>query len=263
MISLGAGVQSSTMALMAAAGEITPMPTACVFADTGDEPDAVYEWLKYLEPLLPFELIRVQKGRLSDYLTTPYKSKKNNKWTVAGFPAFVLNQDGSQGIMSRQCTSDFKVYPIDRVLTRLMRTHKTKTCFKWLGISLDEIYRIKPARRNSVKHRWPLVEARMNRNDCLRWLEAHGHPKPPRSACIYCPYRGNDEWRALTPSEFTRAVEFEKKMQAAHAGGSLIAIPYLHRSMVPLDEVDFSTDIERGQGLLNGFQNECSGHCGL
>jgi len=34
IISLGAGVQSSTMSLMAAAGEITPMPTAAVFADT-------------------------------------------------------------------------------------------------------------------------------------------------------------------------------------------------------------------------------------
>ncbi len=36
-ISLGAGVQSSTMALMAAAGEITPMPAAAIFADTQAE----------------------------------------------------------------------------------------------------------------------------------------------------------------------------------------------------------------------------------
>ncbi len=48
IISLGAGVQSSTMALMAACGEITPMPTAAIFADTGDEPKAVYEWLGWL-----------------------------------------------------------------------------------------------------------------------------------------------------------------------------------------------------------------------
>lgn len=40
-ISLGAGVQSSTMALMAAHGELTPMPDAAIFADTQDEPAKV------------------------------------------------------------------------------------------------------------------------------------------------------------------------------------------------------------------------------
>ena len=38
IISLGAGVQSSTMALMAAHGLITPHPVAAIFADTQDEP---------------------------------------------------------------------------------------------------------------------------------------------------------------------------------------------------------------------------------
>ena len=49
IISLGAGVQSSTMALMAVRGEITPMPDCAIFADTGAEPQYVYEWLNWLE----------------------------------------------------------------------------------------------------------------------------------------------------------------------------------------------------------------------
>lgn len=48
VISLGAGVQSTTMALMAAAGEIGPMPDCAIFADTGWEPAAVYEHLARL-----------------------------------------------------------------------------------------------------------------------------------------------------------------------------------------------------------------------
>ena len=44
-ISLGAGVQSTTMALMAARGEIGPMPDCAIFADTGWEPKQVYEHL--------------------------------------------------------------------------------------------------------------------------------------------------------------------------------------------------------------------------
>jgi len=34
-LSLGAGVQSTTLALMAAHGEVGPMPDCAIFADTG------------------------------------------------------------------------------------------------------------------------------------------------------------------------------------------------------------------------------------
>ena len=43
VISLGAGVQSSVMALMAAHGEITPMPDCAIFADTQAEPTRVLD----------------------------------------------------------------------------------------------------------------------------------------------------------------------------------------------------------------------------
>jgi 3'-phosphoadenosine 5'-phosphosulfate sulfotransferase (PAPS reductase)/FAD synthetase len=65
VINLGAGVQSSTMALMAAHHEIEPMPDFAVFADTGDEPTEVYRWLEKLEKMLPFPVYRVSKGILS------------------------------------------------------------------------------------------------------------------------------------------------------------------------------------------------------
>ena len=47
VLSLGAGVQSSTLALMIEKGEI-PMVEAAIFADTGGEPAVVYKWLDWL-----------------------------------------------------------------------------------------------------------------------------------------------------------------------------------------------------------------------
>ena len=47
ILSLGAGVQSTCLALMAAKGEVTPMPDAAIFADT-HEPKEVYEHLDWL-----------------------------------------------------------------------------------------------------------------------------------------------------------------------------------------------------------------------
>ena len=64
IISLGAGVQSSVMALMAARGELTPMPSAAVFADTQWEPAGVYAHLDWLEQQLPFPTYRVTQGNL-------------------------------------------------------------------------------------------------------------------------------------------------------------------------------------------------------
>ena len=65
IISLGAGVQSSTMALMAAHGEITPMPDAAIFADTQNEPDSVMRWLDEMEKHLKFPVYRVTKSDLA------------------------------------------------------------------------------------------------------------------------------------------------------------------------------------------------------
>ena len=54
VISLGAGVQSSTLALMFATGELSPMPDCAIFADTGAEPKIVYDHLERLIEALPF-----------------------------------------------------------------------------------------------------------------------------------------------------------------------------------------------------------------
>jgi hypothetical protein len=150
----------------------------------------------------------------------------------------------------------------------LIKQHKAQSAICWIGISTDEAVRIKESRVKYVKNRWPLIEAGENRNDCLRWMERNGFPKPPRSACVFCPYHTDREWRRLKteePAEFARAVLFERDYQAIKkkntiASGNAIT-PFLHASRIPLDQVDFSTEEERGQ--LNMFNNECEGMCGV
>jgi hypothetical protein len=258
IISLGAGVQSSTMALMAAHGEITPMPKCAIFADTQDEPQSVYKWLDWLEKQLPFPVHRVTKGSLSKKVLEKYLNEKGRMTTIS-IPFFMEGL----GHAPRQCTSDYKVYPIDKEITRQMRDSGAKRAIKWIGISLDEIYRMKPSRRSTVEHRWPLVDARIRRHDCENWMKANGYPKPPRSACRYCPYHSDAEWRRLKreePDEFRKAVEFEQEAQE-NITELWKEKPFLHRSLVPLDQVDFSTDEDHGQQVM--FGNECEGMCGV
>lgn len=264
IISLGAGVQSSTMALMAAAGEITPMPTAAIFADTQAEPASVYKWLDWLEKQLPFPVYRVTAGNLAEAVVKIHITKSGRETTRSGIPYYTKSESGG-GISMRQCTHDFKIVPLVREAKRIMNESGSKTCIQWLGISLDEIARMKESREKRIAHRWPLVDARMKRHDCLSWMEKHGYPKPPRSACVFCPYHSNREWRRLAtdePKEFAIAAAFEAKLQTAKSRiKNNRSIPFLHSSLVPLLEIDFSTEEERGQ--LNMFNNECEGHCGV
>jgi hypothetical protein len=258
IISLGAGVQSSCLALMAARGEVGPMPTAAIFADTQDEPASVYEYLDWIEKQLPFPVYRVTAGRLSEAATRIRVSKKGNKYTQSGIPVFI-----TEGIAQRQCTADFKITPIRKKCRELCG--KGGGVIQWIGISLDEVSRMKPSRDKWCNNRWPLIEKEMTRHDCLRWIKTHGYKTPSRSACRYCPYKSNHEWsrlKANEPIEFAKAVEFEAALQASYAQTRNKGVPYLHRSLVPLGAVDLSTDVDRGQVEL-GFHNECEGMCGV
>lgn len=319
VISLGAGVQSSTLALMAARGEVGPMPTAAVFADTQAEPGAVYKWLDWLEQQLPFPVYRVTAGSLTDAALQIKANKKTGKLYMSNLiPAYVRNPDGSKGISGRGCTRDHKIRPLikksrelagdsvaawhwerrswraaQRELFRaaemldeyrwhertilglgqmglemdLYPVEPAAAVVQWIGISLDEVSRMKPSRDGWCEHRWPLIEKRMTRHDCLRWMEKNGFPKPPRSACSYCPFHSDSEWRKLKaddPVAFSSAVQFEKDLQAKRAANpqkrGQVGKLYLHDSLRPLDEVDFSEDETQGQMK---FHNECEGLCGV
>lgn len=270
-LSLGAGVQSSCLALMAAKGEITPMPDAAIFADTQAEPQSVYDWLDWLEPQLPYPVIRVTRGSITEesLRVREFKDDPTRKWVKSLIPAFIQNPNGTKGLMGRRCTFSYKVEMLEktaRKLAKIKRGQKEITVTQWIGISWDEMQRMKEARKPWTQHRWPLIEKRMSRRHCLQWMKDNGYPEPPRSACMYCPFHSDDEWRRLRdeePEAFEASIQFEKDLQAAKAQtDNQRGIPYLHRTLVPLDQVDFSTDDDRGQGVFD-FQAECEGMCGI
>ena len=63
VISLGGGVQSSVMALMASGGAFGQLPDCAIFADTHWEPPSLYTHLDWLTERLGFPLYVVDNGR--------------------------------------------------------------------------------------------------------------------------------------------------------------------------------------------------------
>ena len=271
VISLGAGVQSSTIALMASRGELLGVKVDfAIFADTQDEPASVYRWLDWLERQLNFPVYRVTNGKLSDDALRMRTSKDGRRYSRTSIPVYTLSPDGGSGkIQFRICTADYKIKPIIKELRKrckIKRGQKEATVTSLIGISYDEMQRMKRSAEPWAVNRWPLVEMRMRRSDCIEWMRKSGYPEPPRSSCVYCPFHRNKEWRRLQteePEDFARAVQFEKDIQLTKENSDdLNGKPFLHKSCKPLDQIDFRNDIEKGQQVFS-FLDECEGMCGV
>jgi hypothetical protein len=240
IISLGAGVQSSTMAIMAAKGDL-PMPQGAVFSDTQNEPRRVYDYLKYLKSILPYPVHIVTKG----HITNDMISSIDNGTRFPTAPFFTQNDiTGKKGMLRRQCTNDYKIQPIRQKIRELC------------GVA-----RMKPARDKYILNKYPLIDLNMSRQDCLDYLKKNNIPLPEKSACIVCPYHNDAYWHFMKterPEEFAEAVAFDKKIRLGSR--SIKDKVYLHRKCIPLDEVEF--DKKETDKQLDMFNNECTGMCG-
>ena len=144
VLSLGAGVQSSTVLLMMKTGEIEPADLA-IFADTQWEPKAVYEWLDYLEAESSIPVIRVTTGDIRDDLIHGHEKR------FASIPVYIKSPVGGarEGMVRRQCTHEYKIKPIRaEIRERLGGNLRGKIVEQVFGISLDEVRRMRIRRRS-------------------------------------------------------------------------------------------------------------------
>ena len=172
---------------------------------------------------------------------------------------------GNGGMTHRQCTNDYKITPIQKKLRELLGYQPRQripadSITTWIGISTDEAIRMKPSRQAWIINRWPLIELRMSRADCLSWFTKRGYPQPPKSSCIGCPYHSDQQWLEIKKGrkeEWEELIQIDKRIRTGLPGMKQQA--FLHRSLKPIGEVDFR-HIENQHDM---FGNECEGMCGV
>ena len=119
ILSLGAGVQSSTMALMADQGAFGKKPDAAVFADTGWEPTPVLEHLEWLKTQVSYPVYTVSRG--SSIREDIIKAMTETGQRMASAPFFTKNPESNKkGMLRRQCTREYKIAPIARKSRQLV-----------------------------------------------------------------------------------------------------------------------------------------------
>ena len=269
ILSLGAGVQSSTLALMIEKGEI-PMVDAAIFADTMGEPKAVYTHLNWLEKQLSYPVYKVTWRNLKQDIFDASMGK------YKGFTAPFFTQNpktGKKGMLRRQCTADYKIKPVVKKIRELLgykkgeRVKKSIKVELLMGISIDEVMRMKTNKMKYITNIYPLINNKLSRQDCLNWMKKNNYPKPPRSACTFCPFHSKVEWLEIKKNKeewnevvaMDNAIRQQEKFKKQKDGSAFFQDKlYLHRNCVPISEVNFNED----NNQLDLFNNECEGYCG-
>ena len=231
VISLGWGVQSWTLAAMAALGEIEA--DVAIHADTFWEKQATYEFIRQWQPWLEAHGLRVVTVGEPSQAVTKVKTAQTD------IPAFTDTPSRNGGQLRRQCTGRWKIQPIRRWITAELERRglrKIPGCVESLqGISLDEWQRMKDSDVRWITHRYPLVEKRMTRGDCMTWLAAHDLPVPPKSACVFCPFQSINTWRELKRNggpDWATAVEIDLAIRDVRPPYAL----FVHPARKPLPE---------------------------
>ena len=255
ILSMGGGVQSSCLWLMNLQGLITPRAEFAVFSDTGWERKGTYQYLEYLDKMsveygFP-KIMRVTAGNIrADML-------KEGDAHYDHMPLFTDSGNKHGGMLSRQCTGHYKINVIKREVRKIFGM---KRRVQWIGFSMDEITRRNDSASPAyIPLRYPLLERKMSRRDCLRWLLENGHPLPVKSSCIGCPFRKDTEWNEMkhnAPDEFADAVDFDDNIRDKHINRPKRVTPqlslfpdspieeptydlYLHGSITPLKIINF------------------------
>jgi hypothetical protein len=288
VLNLGAGVQSTALLLMDAMvhrwdrrKEVESFidqvyiydPFAfAIFADTQDEPRAVYAHLIKLQAFGTAPILVGSAGRLGDDLINGINSTGQQYVTIPAFTS--ATEGGESGITRRQCTSEYKISVVERIIRREILglepgcpvPDDTKIT-QSLGLSADEPARIIKTRNRFNASGWAeaefiLSDLELERSDCKAFLTSLGLTVP-RSACVFCPFRSNAEWRAIRdhdPEGWARAVEVDEGMRAAdlRCDHGLDRRLYLHRSCLPLSKAP----IDGPSSESFGFATECQGMCG-
>lgn len=283
ILSFGGGVQSTAILAMMTYGQL-PKVDAAIFADPGEESDATYshiEWCqaRFAELGIPFYR-RSVGGRLGDHLKV---GRNSTGGRFASVPFYTRMPNGDKGLIRRMCTREYKTEVVDRTVRRdvlglkpRQRIPRDVTIRQWIGISYDEQARaVRIAKRFADSVKWstpyfPLLERQIERKQCSDLLRSFVPHSVPRSACLFCPYKSQSEWRRLRdedPKGWARAVEIDDALRIPGnvVNRNMEASMYAHRSCVPLRDADLrDKDDAQGQSLFrfNTFDAECEGMCG-
>jgi len=229
IFSYGGGIQSVAILALIASRKL-PKPELIIMADTGREGTATWNYIKsYAKPLMD------DIGIVFDVVPHSYSAVD-----IYGHNGDMLLPAYTQtGKLPTFCSDEWKQRPVRRRLRELGYGPK-RQIIQWLGMSLDEVDRLRQSDVKWITNHYPLCfDVKKRRHECELLITDYGLPLPEKSACWMCPNRRYEEWQYLKdnqPADFNQAVELEAKLSADDKKGGL----FFTNQNVRLPDADFS-----------------------
>ena len=249
----GGGTQSAAIAGLIVKGRL-PKPDLVGISDTEREQKVVWDYQdSVIIPALRSVGVEVHRVPKSKYPSEDiWQEREGTELPRVLLPVFVDTPSVGGGRLTTICSQEWK----QRVMRRWLRDQGVKDCIAWLGMSLDEVHRMKDSGLIWYQHHWPLCyDVPMRKGECIRFvIEEMGWPEPPGSSCWMCPNHTDGKWRKIqmqSPEEFEKACQFDEEMRKRRPDF------YLHRSLKPLRGINF----ENGQSGWLDDGSCTTGYC--
>lgn len=252
----GGGPPSVALMILNAWGEIIPKAEVIVFADTGGEKARTYELMPIYEAwAAEHDLEMVTTRAHMESLT----ERMLNNQGAKGVPAPVFTETG---MGRRMCTVRWKIQPNEKWL-RAKFGRRTRLVAQIGYTYPKEILRVRDAKYKLTTNRYPLLEKKLTRQNCVEIIQMAGLPVPPWSACKYCPLQPKGAWQQLASvytEDFQEVIPIDEGLRS-HGGPP----QWLSSTRRPLAEA-YSTvqghfPLDEA-GLIDPELESCdSGHC--
>ena len=217
VVSYGGGVNSTAMLIgMIARNE---RPNAILFADTGGEKPATYDFVATFREWLRNHDLNLTVIAYSAKMKSPL----GVDFACGSAHASLEDECHNNGTLPSKafgfggCSQKWKRYPMDKFVQQFQpaidsweRGEKVQRC---IGIHAGETRRGKIPDDAKFTYRFPLKEWGWCQQDCESAIREAGLPIPPKSACFFCPAMRKPEVLALAkehPDLFARAVAMEQ-----------------------------------------------------
>lgn len=236
ILSFGGGVQSHALLALLGQGKYPgPEPQELWFCDPKNERPQTYE---FIERVTKPYCVRLGVPFLTLERHQSYYRSGPRKGQPSRGPDLLISHRARNEYplrRNRDCTIDWKVRVM---LDECKRRGWDKTCGveKHIGISIDELHRARTGLEDDWEvKRYPLIEARLFRDDCARLCLAEFGEVPHKSGCWFCKFQRPSQWREVwemrVDGRWDTAVEWEREVLASRTRARVFIDANPHRTL--------------------------------
>lgn len=275
ILSCGAGMQSTALALMSCENARNPGKFPCVpvydlvcFCDLGKEPPWVLRQVEFIRNAC--QQVGIRFEILKSPLYEDYLKDFGNK-RVVSVPFWSIGEDGKKGKMLRNCTLEYKIGLIQKyVRWQLLGYRKgqrtkpedIKRHEMHIGFSFEEKHRCRENPNKMFVNKFPLVDMGLERKDNYAYIRDCWGLETKASACSFCPYHRNFFFKYLKENEiqeYKDLVAFDEMLEREQPKTKITSKLYISRSRKRISDLlpDECNDAEyfpyKEKQVWNGF----------